>query len=859
MAINKTRNEQSRPVNFLESKGFGLVYAWCAVGILLATTIVWSALGAHVQQSNADQLVDSYMISDPGTFHDAVFPGAHTFLFKWPLFAAIQFFGASQLAFIVATMLVTLVTVGTLAFVLFKIDRRPLLFGTLCLVLASTLLLVPTQPYPGALLPVNMAMLTTRNLEYVLYLGVLVLFIRSTGVKNWRFWLGTSLLTLLGVSDKLFLIISIGGAVLGLLVYALARHTKHLQMAARWLLASGIALVAATLLLFIIDGHLTHLADAGSVVPYSSAHDLKGFAKAIVYSVVSIFTNLGANPAFDTTTLKEMPAHALTNLLSFGGLGFVLNALVLAVGSWAAAVVTFRTFRKQHATIDVASMLTVMLVWSTLAAIAAFILSAHYYPVDARYVAIVVFALFVAIATWVRTVTITPQRLSIAGGVIVAVILLAVPAVFMAHHADTEAMAKINDRNRLIAQALQHHQVDALVGDYWRVVPIKLQAQNNTNILPLGSCNAPQVALTSNSWQIDLNKHSFAYLLTLDGAALAGYTNCTLDQTVAAYGRPNSSALIAGTLANPAELLLFYDKGAHKSSPTNVASSPPTATVLPIQPEQLPFKTCDGPTDMNIVAHQDDDLLFMNPDLLHAIRADHCIRTIYTTAGDAGGESYYWTSRERGAEAAYSKMIGSDAVWIERIVQLGDHQYVTVANPKGNSKISLVFMHLPDGSPSGRGFAASHDESLEKLDAGKITTIHSVDHQSEYSAPQLVNALTKLMQVYQPASIRTQSNFIGSKYTDHSDHMATGRFAKKAHDQYQKQQFNDLVTIPLTFYEGYPIHEQPENVQGQELADKAAIFLTYSAFDGGACQSMQQCDSKTVYGAYLRRQYIRGN
>jgi LmbE family N-acetylglucosaminyl deacetylase len=845
-------------MRILKSQRFGVGYAWVASGLLMITTIVWSLLAAHVQLGNADQLVDSYMTSDPSTFHNAIFPGAHTFLFKWPLFAAVQFFGATQLAFMVATILVTLATVGALVFVLFKIDRRPLLFGTLCLVLASTLLLVPIQPYAGALLPVNMAMLTTRNLEYVLYTLTLILLIRGNKhIKSWHFWSAVGVLTLLGASDKLFLVISLGGSTFGLLAYALARRPTQVQLVARWLLAGIIATVAATLLLFVIDGRLTHLADAASVAPYSSAHDFKDFAKAIVYSIIGVVTNLGANPAFDTTTLKDMPVHALGNLLSFGGLAFLLNAAALAVGVWAALVVTLRTFKRTHAVVDTPAMLTVMLVWSTLAALAAFIFSVHYYPVDARYITIVVFALFVAGATWLRTVQISPRNIYIAGGIVAGATWLAVPAVFMAHHADTQAMATVNNRNELVAQALQHHPVSTLVGDYWRVVPTKLQAQNKVNILPYSSCNTPQSALTSSRWQVDLSTNSFAYLLTLDGRALAGYTNCTLDQTINSYGKPNSSTLIAGTFTNPAELLLFYDRGAHKSAPTS-NGTPTNATVLPIQAEQLPYLTCQAPTDMNIVAHQDDDLLFMNPDILKSIRAGHCIRTIYMTAGDAGADSYYWVSREHGAEAAYSKMIGSDAVWIERIVQLGDHQYVTVASPKGNSQISLIFMHMPDGSPSGEGFLASHDESLNKLDTGKISVIKSVDQQSTYTAAQLTNALVRLMRLYQPADIRTQSNYGGMRFTDHSDHMAAGRFAKKARDNYQQEQFGGLITIPLTFYMGYPIHELPDNVSGQELTDKIAIFLTYAAFDNGTCHTEQQCNTKAVYGEYLRRQYTKG-
>lgn len=862
MTQKKTRKAQPRKgLKQAPKQRFGAVYAWLAAGLLLTITIVWSFLGAHVQQGNADQLIDTYMTADPSTFGSAIFPGAHTFLLKWPLFAVVQFFGATPLAFTIATVLVSIITVGALAYVLFKIERRPFIFGTLCLLLACTLLLVPIQPHPGALLPVNMAMLTTRNLEYVLYIFALILLARRPTIKQKNFWLAAGALALLGASDKLFLVISLGGSVITLLGYTLARRAQQVQLAARWLMASVIALVVATLLLFLIDGRLTHLADAAAVAPYSSTQNLTGFVKAALYGVLSLFTNLGANPAFDTTTFKDMPAHALGQQLSFGGVAFLINIAALIAGIWVAVLVVTRTLKKpaKNSITDTPAMLSVMLVASTAAAMAAFIFSAHYYPVDARYLAIVVFAVFVAAATWLRGKTFEPRQMSIVGGVTVTAMLLALPTVFGAYYADTTAMADINDRNMRVAQALQQHPVNVLVGDYWRVTPTKLQAKKNINILPFSACNTPQSALTSRNWQVDLNVHSFAYLLTLDGAALAGYNNCTLNQTINNYGKPNSSALIAGTLANPAELLLFYDKGAHKSAPaqTNPAT-PSTATVLPIQVEQLPYATCEAPTDMNIVAHQDDDLLFMNPDILHSIRAGHCVRTIYLTAGDAGGDSYYWIAREHGAEAAYSKMIGSSTIWIERIVQLGSNQYATVANPKGDARVSLIFMHMPDGGPSGAGFATSQHESLDKLDTGKITTIQSVDKQSQYTASQLTTALVRLMRLYQPADVRTQSDFPGTTFPDHSDHRAAGRFATKAHDQYEQQQYGSLVKIPIEHYMGYTIHALPENVHGQDFTDKAAVFLAYSAYDNGTCHTQQQCDSKAVYGIYLRRQYIKG-
>jgi LmbE family N-acetylglucosaminyl deacetylase len=385
-------------------------------------------------------------------------------------------------------------------------------------------------------------------------------------------------------------------------------------------------------------------------------------------------------------------------------------------------------------------------------------------------------------------------------------------------------------------------------------VPIKAASNGKLNVTPLSGCLQTRDILTSKVWQTDLHHKSFAYLLSLDGS-LTDYPNCTLDQVINAYGNPNSSTLVAGSLKQPDELLLFYDNGAHKSAPKTNSDTSAPATVLPITPDQLPSTSCPVPTIMSIVAHQDDDLLFMNPDLINNINAGDCIRTVFVTAGDAGEGQFYWLSRERGSEAAYTFMTKSSSLWIQRIVELSSHEFITIANPKGNTKVSLIFMHLPDGDLNGQGFAYSHYESLAKLDDGSISLLHSVDSQSYYSSDDLSGALTTLMHIYQPTEIVTQANYISAQYPDHSDHMAVGRYVKTAYSRYETEQYGGQVIIPIKFYIGYPIHGFPANVSGANLDEKEAAFLDYSKFDGGVCQTVQQCQATPTYGSYLTRQY----
>ncbi len=833
---------------------FGKTYALIAVTVLLATTLFWSLLSARLHQSNADQLVNPYMFENANTFRGSLLPGQHTQLLKWPLFMLVQMFDYTHASFVAMTVLTTLLTVGLFAALLYYIERRPLMFGTLCLALASVLLLIPANPYSGGLLPVNMAMLTTRNIEYIIFVASLGLLARAIHIKTLSFWAGASLLALLAASDKLFLAISAGGALMALVIYALAKGWNLVNASAVWLMGSVAGLFGGLGIVWLVTrGGLLHIISGTSFGPYGLYVNAREIALGTVYGASGLLTNFGANPAFDATTLRSFMDRTAAHLFSAGGIGYIMNAGIFLAGLLICSRVmkaSLDSNRDAKQALDVSAKLSVMLIWSSLAAIFLFIVTNHYYAVDARYLAITCFTVFVTAAAYLRRKHWPPENVVLVGTVLLISILPSTSLTQHINHEQQAALETMEARNTLVAQALDKRPVDVLVGDYWRVLPTKQAANGKLNVLPLEACTRPRGVLSSTAWQTDLNKHSFAYLLTID-KGLTDFPGCSLEQVLNEYGRPNASVLIAGTLDKPSELLLFYDSGAHKNETAKALN----ATVTPIPFEELPFSSCNAPTILNIVAHQDDDLLFMNPDLQNDYKAGHCVRTVYVTAGDAGGGPFYWLGREKGSEMAYSYMAGSSEIWVQRIVKLADNQFITVASPRGNAKLTLIFLHLPDGNVDGSGFQASGYESLRRLGQGEIDRIKTVDGQSTYSANQLETALASLMILYEPAEIRTQANFEGGYYHDHSDHMAVGRLVSRAYKRYSDQQFGGKVAIPIRFYTGYPVHEFEENVSGADLSEKEAIFLQYAQFDGGVCQDSQQCDQTSVYGAYLRRQY----
>lgn len=94
---------------------------------------------------------------------------------------------------------------------------------------------------------------------------------------------------------------------------------------------------------------------------------------------------------------------------------------------------------------------------------------------------------------------------------------------------------------------------------------------------------------------------------------------------------------------------------------------------------------------LNIVAHMDDDLLFLSPDLLHSIGAHACVKTIYLTADDAGHGVARMRDKEAGARAAYAWLATSQDTWSETI----DDQVARWELSGG--LVQIVGLRLPDG------------------------------------------------------------------------------------------------------------------------------------------------------------------
>ncbi len=235
---------------------------------------------------------------------------------------------------------------------------------------------------------------------------------------------------------------------------------------------------------------------------------------------------------------------------------------------------------------------------------------------------------------------------------------------------------------------------------------------------------------------------------------------------------------------------------------------------------------CPG-SSLNIVAHEDDDLIFLNPDIANDIAAGRCVRTVFLTAGDAGNPYPDSIYRENGPEAAYARMAGVADNWTTTTDDGVPNRSVRTEVLVGRPRVSISFIRLPDGFPSGQGSQAYGGASLAKLWNGSISTIRSVDTAETYTRSALISALTSMMTDLQPSTIRTQDYVSPITDADHSDHFMAGAFARAADLGYTRAH-------TLMSYQGYPIGNRPQNVFGSELTMKQAALQSASQYDPGA-------------------------
>ncbi|WP_433188125.1 PIG-L family deacetylase [Actinoallomurus sp. CA-150999] len=245
---------------------------------------------------------------------------------------------------------------------------------------------------------------------------------------------------------------------------------------------------------------------------------------------------------------------------------------------------------------------------------------------------------------------------------------------------------------------------------------------------------------------------------------------------------------------------------------------------------------------LQIVAHEDDDLLFMTPDLSESLRAGSPHLTVYLSAGeskagvppDTHDVNAYVAERETGLRTAYALMLGVRDRWRQETLTAGSmrlQSYTLVDRPD----IRLVFMLVPDGRDP-RASLSWH--TLGKLwsaaDHPELCGWTQAPEGSPYrrclTREDILTALTDLMQSFRPTVVRSQDIAPDERYSaDHPDHIAAAHFAGEAVRRYAARHSDRLVL--QVNYRDYNIRNLAVNLSEADNKFKQRVFAAYSAHD----------------------------
>ncbi|MCW5808676.1 MAG: PIG-L family deacetylase, partial [Deltaproteobacteria bacterium] len=244
--------------------------------------------------------------------------------------------------------------------------------------------------------------------------------------------------------------------------------------------------------------------------------------------------------------------------------------------------------------------------------------------------------------------------------------------------------------------------------------------------------------------------------------------------------------------------------------------------------------------ELAIVAHQDDDLLFMQPDLGDALARRDGVTTVYVTAGNGKKGVAQAEKRYAGLREAYARLAGVDPAawrcgWIELAGRAAEHCRHAAAG------MSLVFLGYPDGGKDGE-----LPDSLLRLWNGAIARADTVARRTAtYDRAALIETVAGVIRAVKPRRIRTLE--VASTHgRDHSDHMLVGALAVLAaaaadHD------------AELVAYRGYANDTEPANAAPGPFDRSARALRHYAACADGCAPCGEACASLSVqHDAWLR-------
>ncbi|PWK90853.1 GlcNAc-PI de-N-acetylase [Lentzea atacamensis] len=229
-------------------------------------------------------------------------------------------------------------------------------------------------------------------------------------------------------------------------------------------------------------------------------------------------------------------------------------------------------------------------------------------------------------------------------------------------------------------------------------------------------------------------------------------------------------------------------------------------------------------TTVSFVAHPDDDLLFMNPDIAANVWDGHDVWVVYFTAGDIPhrpdkpGGIEYSEMRLNGARAAYARTAGVANEWAFEQMTFGGHPVATNKLVGANVRIVYTYIHAAAGPEDNFG-------DLWRLLNVPGFEAQPIDGRPPYTYDGFVGMIRGLIAKADPDLIRTSSS-IGHREGDHVDHTAGAILVADANTDGAGR-----TAVLRCEYVGYKVLTFPENVHGFLREKKTEIWDEYWPHD----------------------------
>lgn len=291
---------------------------------------------------------------------------------------------------------------------------------------------------------------------------------------------------------------------------------------------------------------------------------------------------------------------------------------------------------------------------------------------------------------------------------------------------------------------------------------------------------------------------------------------------------------------------------------------------------------------LQVIAHADDGLYFMNPDLEQSLRSGARSVTVCLTGGEADGRNVsrhardpdhvrrdraaFARARTNGLRAAHAEMATGDpaAPWDVAAISLLPGFHVEIQTLRDAPHHQLIFLELVEA----RAVWQARTTSLRGLWLGATATLPTlrpvgtpVRQQFHYTRDQVTRTLVAVLDRVRPTVVRTldpnavhsrrrppvtpdrDPRLAGPRYHDHQDHTASAYFAQAALAAYQGRGLPDPAIVEN--YLGYEAGVLPNDLDLRTARRKARLLSVYGWSDHRRCGDPAGCGDRKVGGSAL--------